>query len=139
MKKGQSVEIPEYDFTVHNRKDTTKTVSPESVILVEGILIYTEPKLRELLDLKVFVDTDMDICLIRRIMRDVKERGRSLESVINQYTNTVKPMYHEFIEPSKRYADVIIPEGGYNDIANSVIINKAQTIIRDRKSRKSSY
>jgi len=133
LKSGKSIDIPQYDYKMHRRKDSTICVEPRSVILLEGILIFTEPKLRELMDLKIYVDTDPDICLIRRINRDVKKRKRSLESVLDQYLATVKPMYHEFIEPSKRYADIIVPEGGYNDVANGIIINRAKTIIKKSK------
>ena len=133
LKEGHSIEIPEYDYSLHRRKDETKKVEPRSVILVEGILIFAEPELRDMLDLKIYVDTDPDICLIRRINRDVKKRGRSLDSVLEQYINTVKPMYHEFVEPSKRYADIIVPEGGYNEVANGIIINRAKTIIEKSK------
>jgi uridine kinase len=100
-----------------------------SVIIVEGILIFTDAKLRELFDIKIFVDTDLDLCLIRRIERDVKERGRTLDGVLAQYQKTVKPMYHEFVESSKRYADIIIPEGGFNDVANQAIITRAKSMI----------
>lgn len=130
LKAGQSIELPEYDFTTHERKSTTTTIVPATVVLVEGILLYTDPILRDLLDIKVFVDTDLDLCLLRRIQRDVEDRGRTLCSVLTQYQETVKPMYHKFVEPSKRYADLIIPEGGYNDVANSVIIHRAKSIIR---------
>ncbi len=133
LKDGKSVEVPQYDFTVHQRKKSTVTVKPVSMVLVEGILIFTDPVLRELFDIKVFVDTDPDICLARRIRRDVETRGRTLDSVLNQYITTVKPMYHEFVEPSKRYADIIIPEGGYNEVANGVIIAEAKSIIRKNK------
>lgn len=136
LKSGKSVDIPEYDYTQHRRKDITNHVEPKSVLLVEGILIFTEPRLRELFDLKIYVDTDPDLCLIRRINRDVKKRERSLDSVISQYLKTVKPMYHEFVEPSKRYADIIVPEGGYNDVANGIIINRAKTIIQEAKNAK---
>lgn len=136
LKAGKSVDIPEYDYSQHRRKEKTNKVEPKSVILLEGILIFAEPKLRELLDLKIYVDTDPDICLIRRINRDVKKRRRGLDSVLNQYLSTVKPMYHEFVEPSKRYADIIVPEGGYNDVANGIIINRAKTIIEEAKKNK---
>lgn len=136
LKSGKSIDIPEYDYTQHRRKEKTNHVEPKSVLLVEGILIFTEPRLRELFDLKIYVDTDPDICLIRRINRDVKKRQRSLDSVISQYLKTVKPMYHEFVEPSKRYADIIVPEGGYNDVANGIIINRAKTIIAEAKKAK---
>ncbi len=133
LKNGKSIEQPQYDFTVHQRKKSTITIKPVSMVLVEGILIFTDPVLRDLLDIKVFVDTDPDICLARRIRRDVETRGRTLDSVLNQYVATVKPMYHEFVEPSKRYADIIIPEGGYNEVANGVIIAEAKSIIRKNK------
>ena len=133
LKSGKSVCIPEYDYKLHQRSENTRKIMPKSVVIVEGILIFTEPKLRELMDLKIYVDTDPDICLIRRINRDVKKRNRSLDSVLNQYLDTVKPMYHDFVEPSKRYADIIVPEGGYNDVANGIIISRAQTIIEKAK------
>ncbi len=129
LRKGVAIEKPEYDFTTHSRKEETTTLAPVSVVIVEGILIFTEAKLRELFDIKIFVDTDLDLCLIRRIERDVKERGRTLDSVLDQYQNTVKPMYHEFVEASKRYADIIIPEGGFNDVANQAIITRAKAMI----------
>jgi len=132
LKAGKSIEQPKYDFTKHERQKSTVTIHPVSVILVEGILIFTDPELRELMDIKVFVDTDTDICLLRRIKRDVEYRGRTLRSVLDQYMNTVKPMYHEFVEPSKRYADIIVPEGGYNEVANGIIITRAKSII-DKK------
>ena len=129
LKNGEAVEIPEYDFTLHQRKTETATVKPVSVVIVEGILIFADSKLRDLFDIKIFVDTDPDICLARRIRRDVEKRGRTLNSVLDQYIQTVKPMYHEFVEPSKRYADIIIPEGGYNEVANGIIITRAKSII----------
>jgi uridine kinase len=133
LKEGKAIEHPQYDFTTHQRNEKMIKVKPVSVILVEGILIYTDPVLRELMDIKVFVDTDTDICLLRRIKRDVEQRGRTLRSVLDQYIDTVKPMYHEFVEPSKRYADIIIPEGGYNEVANGIIITRAKSIIDSRK------
>ncbi len=129
LKNGQSFEKPLYDFSCHRRKEETITVNPLSVIIVEGILIFTDAKLRDLFDIKIFVDTDLDLCLIRRIERDVKERGRTLDGVLEQYQKTVKPMYHEFVESSKRYADIIIPEGGFNDVANQAIITRAKSMI----------
>lgn len=129
LKNGVPIEKPEYDFTIHSRKSTTATIAPVSVIIVEGILIFTDAELRELFDIKIFVDTDLDLCLIRRIERDVKDRGRTLDSVLEQYQKTVKPMYHEFVESSKRYADIIIPEGGFNDVANHAIITQAKAMI----------
>jgi len=129
LKKGVPIEKPEYDFTTHSRKKTTVTVAPVSAVIVEGILIFTDAKLRELFDIKIFVDTDLDLCLIRRIERDVNDRGRTLSSVLAQYQQTVKPMYHEFVESSKRYADIIIPEGGFNAVANHAIITQAKAMI----------
>jgi uridine kinase len=126
---GQAIEKPQYDFTVHDRKKQTLKVEPKDVILLEGILILDSPKLRELMDIKIFVDTDADVRIIRRIVRDMNERGRSLESVINQYLNVVKPAHNEFCEPTKRYADIIIPEGGYNKVAVDIMVTKVKSII----------
>ncbi|MBO7354552.1 MAG: uridine kinase, partial [Lachnospiraceae bacterium] len=109
LKAGKAVDVPVYDFTIHNRVDDTVRVEPKRVIIVEGILVFENEELRSLMDIKIFVDTDSDERLARRILRDVKERGRSLDSVLTQYTTTVKPMHDQFVEPSKRYADVIIP------------------------------
>jgi uridine kinase len=122
LKTGQTVQVPIYDFTTHTRKAHTVAVEPRKVILVEGILIFTEKALRELMDIKVFVDTDADVRFIRRLQRDITERGRTMESVIRQYTETVRPMHLEFVEPSKRYADVIIPEGGFNLAAIDMLV-----------------
>lgn len=121
LKAGQLVEIPVYDFTSHTRTSQTRRVGPAPVILVEGILVFAEPALRELFDVKLYVDTDADIRIIRRLQRDVQERGRTLDSVIQQYLTTVRPMHLEFVEPSKRYADVIIPEGGFNEVAIEMV------------------
>ena len=121
LKQWCPVEIPVYDFTTHTRTKRTIHVTPQRVILVEGILIFADPGLRQLFDIKIFVDTDADIRFIRRLKRDISERGRTTESVINQYLNTVRPMHLEFVEPSKRYADVIIPEGGKNTVALDMI------------------
>ena len=126
---GQAIEKPQYDFTVHNRKKHTLRVEPKDVILLEGILILDSPRLRELMDIKIFVDTDADVRVIRRIVRDMRERGRSLESVITQYLNVVKPAHNEFCEPTKRYADIIIPEGGYNKVAIDIMVTKIKSII----------
>lgn len=126
---GQAIEKPQYDFTVHNRKKETLRVEPKDVILLEGILILDSPRLRELMDIKIFVDTDADVRIIRRIVRDMDERGRSLDSVINQYLNIVKPAHNEFCEPTKRYADIIIPEGGYNKVAVDIMVTKVKSII----------
>lgn len=113
----------------HNRAKETVLVKPAKVIIVEGFLIFENPELRELMDIKIFVDTDADIRLIRRILRDVKERGRSLESIITQYEQTVKPMHEQFVEPSKKYADIIIPEGGHNEVAMSMLMDKMKSIL----------
>lgn len=126
---GRAIEKPQYDFTVHNRKKEFLKVEPKDIIILEGILVLDIPKLRELMDIKIFVDTDADVRIIRRIERDIKERGRSLESVINQYLNIVKPAHNEFCEPTKRYADIIIPEGGYNKVAVDIMVTKVKSII----------
>ncbi len=129
LKQNKAVDIPQYDFVNHTRSTETISVEPKRVIIVEGILIFENKALVDELDIKVFVDTDADVRIIRRILRDVKERGRSLDSVIEQYLTTVKVMHEEFVEPSKRKADIIIPEGGYNLVALSMLINKIQTLI----------
>jgi uridine kinase len=120
--KGSSVEVPVYDFTTHSRKVETQRVEPRRVIIVEGILVLAEPELRKRIDIKLFVDTPADIRFLRRLTRDIQARGRSLESVVDQYLNTVRPMHEEFVEPSKRYADLIIPEGGENQVALEAIV-----------------
>ena len=124
LKAGKSVEVPVYDFTIHNRSDRTETVRPAKVLVVEGILIFAERTLCDQMDIKIFVDTDADVRILRRILRDVEERGRSLESVVNQYLTTVKPMHDQFVEPSKRRADVIIPEGGNNTVALEMVMER---------------
>ncbi len=124
------VEIPVYDFTTHSRTGQTILVQPKHVILIEGILIFAIPELRKLMDVKIFVDTDADIRFIRRLQRDITERGRSTESVINQYYRTVRPMHLEFVEPSKRYADVIIPEGGLNIVAMDMVIARIESLLQ---------
>ena len=129
LKAMQPVELPIYDFTHHARTDQTILIEPQRVILVEGILILAEPVLRKLLDVKIFVDTDADVRLIRRLQRDITERGRTTESVINQYLKTVRPMHLEFVEPSKRYADVIIPEGGFNTVAMDMVIARIESLL----------
>lgn len=126
LKEGKSVEIPVYDYSIHNRTDRTILVEPAPVIVLEGILIFAEPELCSLMDIKVFVDTDADVRILRRIVRDVKERKRSLDSVINQYLTTVKPMHEQFVEPSKRRADIIIPEGGENAVALEMLIERVR-------------
>lgn len=129
LRSGQPVQIPTYDFRTHTRLAETRLVNPEPVILVEGILIFAEPALRELFDVKIFVDADADIRFMRRLERDLKDRGRSLDSVIEQYMNTVRPMHLEFVEPSKRYAHVIIPEGGHNTVALDMVVARVQTLL----------
>ncbi len=115
---------PDYDYTIHNRSKETETIKPARVLLVEGILIYAEPELCRELDIKIYVDTDADVRILRRIVRDVKKRGRTLDSVIDQYLTTVKPMHEEFVEPSKRRADIIIPEGGRNTVALEMVLER---------------
>lgn len=126
---GRPVDIPIYDYKKHTRSDKTFRQNPQDVIIVEGILVLEDERLRELMDIKLFVDTDDDIRIIRRIKRDMMERGRSLESIIDQYTSVVKPMYHQFIEPSKRYADIVIPEGVSNVVAIDLINTKIASIL----------
>lgn len=125
----KAIDIPVYDYVQHTRSKKTVHVEPKEVIIVEGILVLNDPRLRDLMDIKIFVDTDDDIRIIRRIQRDLEERGRSLQSVIDQYLSTVKPMYHQFIEPTKRYADIIVPEGGENQVAIDILVTKVRDII----------
>ncbi|MDP1546949.1 MAG: uridine kinase [Anaerolineales bacterium] len=126
----QPVQVPIYDFTTDSRTGETFIVHPQNVILVEGILIFVDPNLRKMFDVKIFVDTDSDIRFIRRLSRDITERGRSTESVIHQYQTTVRPMHLEFVEPSKRYADVIIPEGGHNVAALDMVVARIETLLK---------
>jgi uridine kinase len=130
LKKGKPVDLPIYDFTNHTRTDKTVRVNPQRVIMVEGILIFAERALRELFDVKIFVDTDSDIRFIRRLQRDISERGRTTETVVQQYLTTVRPMHMEFVEPSKRYADVIIPEGGMNAVAMDMVISRLEALLQ---------
>lgn len=130
IKNWQKIYLPVYDFTNHTRTDKTILVKPQHVVVVEGILIFAEPKLRELFDVKIFVDTDDDIRFIRRLSRDIAERGRSMEMVIEQYLTTVRPMHLDFVEPSKRYADVIIPEGGRNKVALEMVIARIEALLK---------
>jgi uridine kinase len=129
LKAGEVIEMPQYDFTIHNRKDETVRVEPKRVALVEGILIFVEKALRNLFDMKIYVDTDADIRFIRRLTRDVTERGRTVQSVINQYLSTVRPMHLDFVENSKRYADIIVPEGGMNPVALEMVIARLQSLL----------
>jgi uridine kinase len=130
LRDGKPVEVPIYDFSSDRRTGETFTVQPQRVILVEGILIFTEVTLREMFDVKIFVDTDSDLRLIRRLQRDITERGRTTESVIEQYLSTVRPMHLEFVEPSKRYADVIIPEGGFNTAALDMVVARVNVLLK---------
>lgn len=126
LKRGEAVDCPVYDFTVHNRSDQVVHLEPKSVIMVEGILIFENKPLRDLMDIKIFVDTDADIRLCRRIKRDVNKRGRSMESVLQQYQSTVKPMHDQYVEPSKKFADLVVLEGGKNLVALDMIMNRVQ-------------
>lgn len=128
----QTVEVPTYDFTAHTRTDRTQEIQPQAVVLVEGILIFADRRLRDLFDVKIFVDTPADIRFIRRLQRDIVERGRTMESVIRQYETTVRPMHLEFVEPSKRYADVIIPEGGLNTVAMDMLVARIEELLDKR-------
>jgi uridine kinase len=130
LREGKAVEVPIYDFSTHSRTDRTFTVQPRGVILVEGILIFTEAPLREMFNVKIFVDTDSDMRFIRRLERDLAERGRTTGSVIKQYQSTVRPMHLEFVEPSKRYADVIIPEGGFNTAALDMVVARIEALLK---------
>jgi uridine kinase len=130
LKRGNPIHMPVYDFTTHSRKQETITINPQPVILVDGILIFVEKDLRKLFDVKIFVDTDADLRFIRRLQRDISERGRTQESVIKQYLKTVRPMHLEFVEPSKRYADVIIPEGGMNQVALDMVTARIEELLR---------
>jgi uridine kinase len=124
------VRVPIYDFSADRRTGRTFTVMPSNVVLVEGILLFAQPELRKLFDVKIFVDTDADLRFIRRLHRDITERGRTTESVIEQYLSTVRPMHLEFVEPSKRYADVIIPEGGFNTAALDMVVARIETLLK---------
>ena len=130
LKEGKSIEMPVYDYTIHNRSDETITVEPAPVVILEGILIFAEPTLCDLMDIKVFVDTDADVRILRRIIRDVNERGRSLDNIIRQYLTTVKPMHEQFVEPSKRRADLIIPEGGRNEVALDMLTHRIRVHLK---------
>lgn len=130
LREGKAVEVPIYDFSIHTRTAKTFTVQPRRVILVEGILIFVEAALREMFDVKIFVDTDSDMRFIRRLERDIAERGRTTESVIKQYQLTVRPMHLEFVEPSKRYADIIIPEGGHNVAALDMVVARVDALLK---------
>lgn len=129
LKEGKSINRPNYSFVNHIREEKTIEVFPKKVIILDGILIFENKALRDMMDIKIFVDTDADVRFIRRLVRDVNDRGRTIDSVIEQYCTTVKPMHEEFVEPSKKYADIIVPEGGYNIVALNMIIEKIRSII----------
>jgi uridine kinase len=126
LRSGHAVDCPVYDFSIHDRSEDTLRIEPARVILVEGILILSDPFLRKQLDIKIFVDTDADVRILRRVERDMKERGRSLDGIVSQYLATVKPMHELYVEPSKKYADVIIPVGGYNQVALDMVIERVR-------------
>lgn len=126
---GEAIRCPVYDYTIHNRSEETVEVRPTKVVILEGILIFADPALRELLDIKIFVDADADVRILRRIRRDVKERGRSLDSVIDQYLTTVKPMHEQFVQPSRQYADIVVLEGGHNLVALDMIVQRVRSHI----------
>ena len=132
LRHGETIQCPVYDFAQHNRSSETIEIAPKSVIIVEGILIFENKELRDLMDIKIFVDTDADVRLCRRIKRDVNKRGRSLESVLDQYQNTVKPMHEKYVEPSKKYADLVVPEGGKNFVALDMIMDRIQRHLNEK-------
>lgn len=132
LRQWQAIDVPVYDFTIHSRTSRTRHLTPQPVILVEGILVFAEADLRRLFDVKIYVDTDPDIRFIRRLKRDLVERGRTVDSVIQQYETSVRPMHLEFVEPSKRYADVIIPEGGLNTVAMDMVVARIETLLAKR-------
>ncbi|WP_210139409.1 uridine kinase [Staphylococcus sp. GDY8P120P] len=129
LRNGKQIEVPTYDYTNHTRSDKTIAFKPKDVIIVEGIFALENKMLRDLMDVKIYVDTDADLRILRRLLRDTEERGRTMDSVINQYLNVVRPMHNQFIEPTKRYADIIIPEGGSNKVAIDIMTTKIQTLV----------
>ena len=133
LRLGHAIEMPVYDFKSHTRKNETIAIFPKQVIMVEGILIFADRLLRQVMDVKVFVDTDSDIRVIRRLERDIQERGRTMEMVLQQYLSTVRPMHLEFVEPSKRYADVIVPEGGLNAVAMEMVVARLESLLIEEK------
>ncbi len=134
LKKGNEIQKPIYDYGIYNRKEETTTVEPKEIIIVEGLLVFYEERIRDLLDIKIYVDTDADIRILRRIIRDINERARNLESVINQYMNTVRPAHEQFIEPSKKYADIIVTEGGNNLVAVDLMVTKIKSLLEQSKN-----
>ena len=135
LRRGEAIECPVYDYTVHNRSDEVVRIVPKPVIIVEGILIFADEALRDLMDIRIFVDTDADVRLCRRIKRDVNKRGRTLESVLTQYQQTVKPMHEKYVEPSKKHANLVVPEGGKNYVALDMIIDRIQHHLNDNLER----
>ncbi|WDV44115.1 uridine kinase [Clostridiaceae bacterium M8S5] len=131
---GKSIEKPIYDFSIHNRIEETEKIDPKDIIIIEGFMILENKDIRDMLDIKVFVDTDSDVRIIRRIIRDINQRGRTLESVIEQYMTTVRPGHMQFIEPTKKYADIIIPEGGYNEVGVDILVTKIKSIIKEKEA-----
>jgi uridine kinase len=134
LMQGQPVDAPIYDFSQHIRSDETRRVFPSPVILVEGILVFVDERLRDLMDIKLYVDTAADIRFIRRLLRDINERGRTVQSVVEQYQTTVRPMHLKFVEPTKSYADIIIPEGGHNDVAMEMVIGRIETLLAEHET-----
>ncbi|MBR6307022.1 MAG: uridine kinase [Lachnospiraceae bacterium] len=132
LKEGKEVRCPVYDFTIHDRSNETELIKPSKVLIVEGILIFADKRLRDEMDIKIYVDTDADVRILRRILRDVKKRGRSLDSVVEQYLDTVKPMHEQFVEPSKKNADIIIPEGGHNMVALDMVMERVKAHINKK-------
>ncbi len=130
---GKDIDIPIYDFEQYNRRKEVNRVSPKEIIILEGLLILNEERIRDFLDIKIFVDTDADVRILRRIVRDIEKRGRTLESVVEQYLGTVRPSHLQFVEPSKRYADIIIPEGGYNSVAIDILTSKVKSIVEGKE------
>ncbi|MDF2677720.1 MAG: uridine kinase [Bacillota bacterium] len=141
LKKGNVIQKPIYDYSIHNRKKETIKVEPKEIIIVEGLLVFYEERIRDLLDIKIFVDTDADIRILRRINRDMRDRGRSLESIMNQYMSTVRPAHEQFIEPTKKYADIIVTEGGNNLVAVDLMVTKIKSLLYNnkRKENKRSF
>lgn len=135
LRRGEAIAVPVYDFEAYTRSNKTICVQPQPIVIVEGILVLTNPRLREQFDLKVYVDTDPDVRILRRLVRDVRERGRSLESVHEQYLATVKPMHEAFVEPSKKYADLIVPEGGFNNVALETVAAVLRQYLQDGENR----
>ena len=138
LRRGEAVDCPQYDYTIHTRAEATVRIQPASVVIVEGILIFADPALRDMFDIRIFVDTDADIRILRRLVRDVNERGRSIESVFCQYVETVKPMHEAYIEPSKKYAHIIVPEGGENLVALEMIFGRVEKHIRSLNEKNDS-